>query len=45
MIKPAWAPTAERLNDPVNRLVAAARPLKVILFGGAELTPRCRGHV
>ncbi len=45
MIKPAWAPTAERLNDPVNRLVAAARPLKVILFGGAEPTSRSRGHV
>jgi len=24
---------AERLNDAVNRLVAAAQPLKVILFG------------
>jgi predicted nucleotidyltransferase len=33
MTKPAWAPTAERLNDAVNRLVAAAHPLKVILFG------------
>jgi uncharacterized protein len=33
MTKPAWAPTAERLNDDVNRLVAAAQPLKVILFG------------
>jgi uncharacterized protein len=31
--KPAWAPTAERLNEAVNRLVAAAQPLKVILFG------------
>ena len=28
-----WAPTAERLSDAVNRLVAAAQPLKVILFG------------
>lgn len=33
MTKPAWAPTAERLSDAVNRLVAAAQPLKVILFG------------
>jgi predicted nucleotidyltransferase len=33
MTKPAWTPTAERLNDAVNRLVAAAHPLKVILFG------------
>jgi predicted nucleotidyltransferase len=33
MTKPTWAPTAERLNDAVNRLVAAAQPLKVILFG------------
>jgi len=33
MTKPAWALTAERLNDAVNRLVAAAQPLKVILFG------------
>jgi predicted nucleotidyltransferase len=33
MTKPAWAPTAERLNEAVNRLVAAAQPLKVILFG------------
>ena len=33
MTKPAWAPTAERLNDAVNRLVAASQPLKVILFG------------
>ena len=33
MTKPAWAPTAERLNEAVNRLVAAAHPLKVILFG------------
>ena len=33
MTKPAWVPTAERLNDAVNRLVAAAHPLKVILFG------------
>jgi hypothetical protein len=45
MIKPAWAPTAERMNDSVNRLVAAVRPLKVILCGGAEPTPRCRGYV
>jgi uncharacterized protein len=33
MTKPAWAPTVERLNDAVNRLVAVAQPLKVILFG------------
>jgi predicted nucleotidyltransferase len=33
MTKPAWASTFERLNEAVNRLVAAAQPLKVILFG------------
>jgi len=31
--KPAWAPTAERLNEAVNRLVAAAHPKQIILFG------------
>lgn len=29
----AWAVTPEKLNDVVNRLVAAASPLRLIAFG------------
>ena len=28
-----WAPTAERISTAVERLVAAARPCRIILFG------------
>lgn len=31
----AWAVTAEKINDVVNRLVAAASPLRLIAFGSA----------
>ncbi len=30
---PPWAPTADRLLAAVERLVAAARPKRIILFG------------
>lgn len=30
---PSWAPTADRLRTAVERLVAAARPRQIILFG------------
>ena len=32
-IAPPWAPTAERLTMAVERLVAAAHPKQIILFG------------
>jgi uncharacterized protein len=31
----AWAVTAEKISDVVNRLVAAASPLRLIAFGSA----------
>lgn len=31
--RPLWAPTADRLRTAVERLVAAARPKQIILFG------------
>ena len=31
----AWAVTTEKVNDVVNRLVAAASPLRLIAFGSA----------
>lgn len=31
----AWAVTADKVNDVVNRLVAAASPLRLIAFGSA----------
>ena len=31
----AWAVTREKVNDVVNRLVAAASPLRLIAFGSA----------
>lgn len=31
----AWAGTAEKISDVVNRLVAAASPLRLIAFGSA----------
>jgi predicted nucleotidyltransferase len=31
----AWAVTAEKVNDVVHRLVAAASPLRLIAFGSA----------
>lgn len=31
--RPLWAPTADRLRATVERLVAAARPKQIILFG------------
>ena len=31
----AWAVTAEKISDVVNRLVAAATPLRLIAFGSA----------
>ena len=30
---PVWAVTAERIDEAVRRLVAAARPVRIILFG------------
>ena len=30
---PPWAPTTDRLRSAVNRLVAAAHPKQIILFG------------
>ena len=30
---PIWAPTAEKMQAAVERLVAVARPTKIILFG------------
>lgn len=39
----AWAVVAEKVNDVVHRLVAAASPLRLIAFGSAargELTSR-----
>lgn len=30
-----WAVTSEKVNDVVNRLVAAASPLRLIAFGSA----------
>ncbi len=30
---PVWAVTPEKIQEAVRRLVAAARPLKIILFG------------
>jgi predicted nucleotidyltransferase len=33
----AWAVTAEKVNDVVNRLVAASSPLRLIAFGSAAL--------
>ena len=35
---PPWAPTDEKLRLAVERLVACARPKRIILFGS-----RCRG--
>jgi predicted nucleotidyltransferase len=32
-ITPSWAPTSDRLRTAVERLVAAARPKQIILFG------------
>ena len=36
---PSWAPTAEKLQIAVERLVAAAHPKQIILFGS-----RARGN-
>ena len=33
IVNPSWAPTADRLRTAVERLVAAARPKQIILFG------------
>ena len=30
---PPWAPTIDRLNSAVERLMAAAHPTQIILFG------------
>lgn len=32
-VLPSWAPTSDRLRMAVERLVAAARPKQIILFG------------
>ncbi len=32
-VLPSWAPTSDRLRTAVERLVAAARPKQIILFG------------
>lgn len=32
-VTPPWLPTADRLSTAVERLVAAARPKQIILFG------------
>jgi predicted nucleotidyltransferase len=32
-VTPLWAPTSDRLRAAVERLVAAARPKQIILFG------------
>jgi predicted nucleotidyltransferase len=39
MAQPAWQVTPEKLQEAVRRLVAVARPLKIILFGS-----RARGE-
>ncbi|MFM1902433.1 MAG: hypothetical protein RLZZ440_333 [Planctomycetota bacterium] len=33
VVRPLWAPTADRLRTAVERLVAAAQPKQIILFG------------
>ena len=39
MAQPVWQVTPEKLQEAVRRLVAVARPLKIILFGS-----RARGE-